>query len=240
VTDDLGAPIIDVVHRSMALHPRSLQKRIGPSEIGVGCDIALLHKLNGDPEPDRGPAWKPAIGTAVHTQLETWFNAENVRLGRRRWYTEQRVDVGELDGQPITGSMDLFDVDTMTVWDFKVVGPKALTGYRANGPSRQYRIQAHLYGLGWLRDPDTTGVPDRVGIAFLPRDGELSRAYFWSEEWDPTVGLDALDHLQGLAWQLREVGIDLALSTCTPCDGPFCPWCPALRVGTVGLMSVPA
>lgn len=232
--EPLETAYLDVVTRSIAAHPRSMQKRIGPSEIGVDCAIAILHKLNGDPEPDRGPAWKPAVGTAVHAQLEQWFEAENDRLGWRRWVTENRVTVGEIAGQPVTGTCDLFDVATRTVWDHKIVGPKMLAHYRAHGPSSQYRVQAHLYGLGYLRDPQPWGVPTEVGIAFLPRDGELSRAYFWHEAWQPSVAIDALNRINGLAWQLEEVGIDLAISVEDPCGGPFCPWCgkgPSVRTG---------
>lgn len=221
------SPLLEVIHRSIASHPRSLQKRIGPSEIGIECDIALLHKLNGDPEPDRGPAWKPAIGTAMHAQLEEWFNAENDRLGVHRWWTENRVTVGEIDGQPIAGTCDLWDDQTRRVWDWKVVGKSALTKYRTHGPSNQYRVQAHLYGMGYLRDYGIA--PVEVGIAFLPREGELGQAHFWTEPWNPTLALDALDHVNGLAWQLHETGIELALSVLDPCDGPFCDWCRPLR-----------
>lgn len=223
-----------VIKRSIAAHPRSLQKRIGPSEIGMDCTRRLLHKLNGDNEPERGPAWKPAIGTAVHTQLEKWFEAENKRIRFIRWVCEHRVTVGEINGETIAGSCDLFDTITRTVIDHKIVGPRQLLDYRANGPSNQYRVQAHLYGLGFFRDPEPWGTPTEVMIAFLPRDGELSRAYYWHEPWQPAIAIEALNRVNQCDRERRELGMDIALQLYPECANPFCPWCsngPSARTG---------
>ena len=220
---------LSVIKDGITRHPRSLQKRIGPSEMGRPCDRWILHKLNGDGEPDRGPAWKPAVGTAMHDQLERWFDAANRGGGdvdRTEWITEWEVTVGQIGGQAITGHSDLFHVPTGTVIDHKVVGPKQLSKYRLHGPSEQYRVQAHLYGKGFT-DDGGWGPCRAVAIAFLPRDGELSSAYFWSEPYNPHIAAEALLRNNRLFTMLTVVGIDAALAASPLCDDQWCTWCRA-------------
>lgn len=220
---------LGVIRDGITRHPRSLQKRIGPSEIGRPCDRWVLHKLNGDGEPDRGPAWKPAIGTAVHAQLEEWFEGANVPgtsgdVTNWEWVTEAEVVVGQIGGQDIPGHSDLFHVPTGTVIDHKIVGPKQLSKYRLHGPSEQYRVQAHLYGCGFTRDGGW-GPARTVAIAFLPRDGELDSAYFWSEAYDPHLAAAAMGRANRLWTMLQVVGIDAALAASPLCDDQWCTWC---------------
>jgi hypothetical protein len=220
---------LGVIHDGITRHPRSLQKRIGPSEIGRPCDRWILHKLHGDGEPDRGPAWKPAIGTAMHDQLERWFDAANFgggEVSRQEWVTEWEVTVGTIGGQPITGHSDLFHVPTGTVIDHKVVGPKQLAKYRMHGPSEQYRVQAHLYGKGFT-DDGGWGPCRQVAIAFLPRDGELGQTVFWSEPHDPHLALTAMGRANRLHTLLQVVGLDAALEASPLCDDQWCTWCRA-------------
>ena len=186
------------------------------------CDKRILHKLAGTPEPPRPPAWKPAIGTAVHAQLEAWFDAENERSGFMRWVTENKVDCGAIGGRPLIGSADMFDDWTGTVVDWKIVGPKQIANYRANGPSQQYRVQAHLYGLGYSRNQDGWSMPQTVAIMFLPRDGELTKAYYWSEPWNPVIALDAINRANRLHQLLDILGLEKAVEISPGCDSPYC------------------
>lgn len=220
---------LGVIKDGITRHPRSLQKRIGPSEIGRPCDRWILHKLNGDGEPDRGPAWKPAVGTAVHDQLERWFDAANVPnaagdVTNWEWVTEQNVVVGQIGGQDIPGHSDLFHVPTGTVIDHKIVGPRQLSKYRLQGPSKQYRVQAHLYGKGFT-DDGGWGPCRAVAIAFLPRDGELSNAYFWTEPYNPHLAAEAMIRANRLHTLLTILGIDAALAASPLCDDEWCTWC---------------
>lgn len=220
---------LGVIKDGITRHPRSLQKRIGPSEIGRPCDRWILHKLNGDGEPDRGPAWKPAIGTAVHAQLEEWFSGANYGGGETKhveWVTEWEVTVGTIGGQPITGHSDLFHCPTGTVIDHKIIGPRQLDKYRLHGPGEQYRTQAHLYAKGFS-DDGGWGPARTVAIAFLPRDGELSNAYFWSEPYDPHLAAAAMARANRLHTMLQVVGIDAALAASALCDDQWCTWCRA-------------
>lgn len=227
--DILAAEYLDVVRATIGAHPRSLQKRIGPSEIGSPCARRLGYKLLDVAECNTagGPPWLPTIGTAVHTWLEDAFTAANNGLEATRWLVEMRVDVGEVDGEPITGHVDLYDRVTATVADHKIVGPTALRRYRAAGPGRQYRAQAHLYGRGLTR----RGLPvDTVMIAFLPRSGELDDAWFWHEPYDEAVAVDALRRATGVALATRTLGA-AALAHLEP-TAAFCSRCPWFRPGS--------
>ena len=225
--NDTESDIMSVIEGAIQQHPRSQQKRIGPSEIGIECDKRILNKLAGVEEPPRPAAWKPAIGTAVHAQLEEWFNTAVEVSGHYRWVTEQRVNCGAIGDQPLTGSCDLYDDWTGTVVDWKIIGPKQLANYRAQGPSQQYRVQAHTYGLGFARNQDGWSMPKTVAIMFLPRDGELGKAYFWSEPWQPTIALDAINRVNKLDQLWRIVGIQKAVEMSPGCTSPWCPWCKA-------------
>lgn len=195
--------------------PRSLQTMIGPSEIGLDCQRQLAFRLAGKRHESTAIAWKPFIGTAVHAQLESFFDGDE-------WLTEERVNVGQVGGKPVLGSCDLYHVPTGTVVDHKVVGPGALRTYRSFGPSDQYRIQAHLYGMGFLRAGHT---PRKVAISFLPRDGEFHKRYWWSEDWDPLVAIDALDRANQMFQDVEEHGLDAVMEAQEPCTAPWCQLC---------------
>lgn len=218
------------IRAAITNHPRSLQKRIGPSEIGHPCARRLGYKLLGAPEVNQFPdvPWKPTVGTAVHAWAEDAFHADNAHDDEHlRWLIESRVDVGEVGGVAVTGSADLFDRHTGTVIDHKVVGKTQLTKYRAKGPGQQYRAQAHLYGRGFARRGLRVR---RVMIAFLPRDGELKDAYIWSEPYDEQVALDALQRVEGIHLATATIGV-AALAALATADA-FCSRCPYFKRGS--------
>lgn len=229
---DLQAELLGVVENAVANHPRSLQKAIGPSEIGHPCARRIAYKLAGAPEVNTGGRvpWKPTIGTAVHSWLDETFSAANTAredynsTGGRYW-CEVRVDVGEIAGQAITGSCDLRVDDT--VIDFKIVGDAQLRKYKAGGPGDQYRIQSHLYGRGWQR----RGVPiRRVGVWFLPRNQELRQNHLWSEPYDEQVAVDALTRVEGIAKLAAALGP--AAAALLPAVESYCTGCPFFRAGS--------
>lgn len=216
---------LDIIIGSIVNQPRSLQKRIGPSEMGVDCRRAILHKLNGDPEPARGSVpWKPTIGTAVHTYLEEAFDKASAPGQEQAgtWITEQRVLVGKVGPTDITGSTDLYNVLAGAVMDHKVVGNSTLKTYKAHGPSPQYRRQAHTYGKGW---EDRGYDVKMVMICFLPREGELNDAFIWSEPYDRAVAEETIAKCDKLWTLLQAIGIDQALALYPECDDRWCKWC---------------
>jgi hypothetical protein len=216
-------------------NPRSAQKRIGPSGLGIACTARLVHVLAGDEEPGGDPrrfGWYPLQGTAMHALLEAGVKAHpmNQAVAQPRWITETRVVVGEIGGTKIDGSCDLFDIDSGTVFDWKLVVKNSMARYRAKGPGRQYRVQAHAYGRGFAR----LGYRVRtVADIFLPRDDELLiddrgravGAYVWAEPYDESVVTAALDRCAGLLDLIEMIGVDDVLAMTSRCTDYFCPWC---------------
>lgn len=235
VDTDLHSELLGVVEDAIASQPRSLQKAIGPSEIGHPCARRIAYKLAGAPEVNTGrlTPWKPAIGTAVHAWLDEVFTAANERqpdyhtTGGRYW-CEVRVTVGEIAGRPVEGNSDLY-VDG-TVLDFKITGDEMLRGYKRNGPGAQYRAQAHLYGRGHQR----AGRPvHTVAIWFLPRNQELRQNYYWSEPYDEQVAIAALDRVEGIAKLVGALGA--AAAGLLPATEAYCSGCPFFRPGSTDL-----
>jgi len=259
--------LLQVITGAITAHPRSQQKRIGPSEMGTPCARKLGYKLAGHAEAEREPAWRPTIGTAVHAWLaeqfvganmDAWPAADAVQAnalvdglgpmtlldpanpdgpGRPftpptlRYAVECTVNVGEVDGTPITGSCDLYDRVTATVVDWKVVGTSTLRKVKAHGPGPTYRAQAHLYGRGWRR----RGVPcERVAVMFLPNSGELTDAVWWSEPWDEQVALDALARADAIAAGIRVLGAGAMLAN-LPAVDDYCRSCPFRVPGSTDL-----
>lgn len=195
-----------IVEQAILNQPRSQQTLIGPSEIGIDCDRCLGHKLAGTPQRQE-VAWLPYIGTAMHAQLERVFLDAGID---GRWATETKVWVGDIDGQEIHGSCDLYDDANGTVVDFKVVGATTLRMARI-GPSAQYRIQAHLYGRGWQHNGAQVNA---VAIWYLPRNATmLTEGVWWQENYDEQVAIDALARADALAQAIRILGAEAILST---------------------------
>jgi hypothetical protein len=226
LVNDLTAIFTDAITN----HPRSLQKRIGPSEIGHPCDRQLGYHFAKAPKvniSDRLP-WKSTIGTAMHTWAEEtlarWIITQNdtATLGPR-FLLETKVDVGAINGEDIDGSCDLYDRKTATVIDYKFVGGTQLRGYKANGPGQKYRIQAHAYGRGWI----AKGYPvEHVAVWFLPRDQEFKQHHFWSEPYDEQIVLDALARADRIAQMAEALGPAAAplMKTSDQVNCTYCPW----------------
>lgn len=179
-----------IVKDAIVNQPRSLQKRIGPSELGTDCDHCLAAKLAGWEQHRQGD-WLPFIGTSVHATLAGIFE----RAGDR-WMVETEVNVGWVGEQEIWGSSDLFDRETGTVIDWKIVGPTTLASAK-RGPSPVYFRQLNLYGLGFR---NAGHVVRRVAIAYLPRNAtSLSAAVWWEGHFDPAVANATLERADRMA-----------------------------------------
>ncbi|KAB2384733.1 hypothetical protein [Actinomadura montaniterrae] len=232
---DLQAEMLGVIEHAIANAPRSLQKAIGPSEIGHPCARRIAYKLAGAPEVNTGRVpWKPAIGTAVHAWLDETFTAANARqpdfdTTGGRYLCEVRVDVGEIAGQTITGSCDLRTPEESL--DFKIVGDPTLRRVKKEQhPGQQYRIQGHLYGRGWQR----MGRPVKtIGVWFLPRNQELRQAYLWTEPYDEQVAIEALARAESIASLVQRFGV--AAAGALPMTEAYCSGCPFFRANSTDL-----
>lgn len=226
--------LLDVVARRITQHPRSLQKLIGPSGIGTLCDRKLAFRLaQSDGAASHPPAWRPTVGTATHSWLTDAYLADNVNYSpaRPRWVTALRVNVGEIDGETITGELDLYDAYEERIVDWKIPGPTSLRDKKRHGPGQEYRVQTHLYGRGARR----MGLPvSGVGILFMPSAGELTDSYFWSEAYDERCATDALDRATALARALDALGRK-TLMPLLPTSPDHCGHCPWFLPGTTDL-----
>lgn len=234
--DLTGDHLLWLITDAITNHPRSLQQRIGPSEIGHPCARRIGYKLLGQPENDGAPNWKATVGTALHSWLEEVIEAANRRYeedtqtGQVRYFTETKVTVGQILGEDIDGSCDVYDRATATVVDWKSVGPTQLTKYKRFGPGDQYRAQAHLYGRGW----QAKGLAvDAVMVVFLPRNGELAESYIWHEPYNEQVALDALQRANGIAIAAQALGH--AALTQLPTADAWCHMCPYHRARSTDL-----
>lgn len=230
----MAARIADLIVDAAANAPRSLQKRIGPSEVGDPCERRLAYKLLDWPAVrDDGDPIASIIGTGFHTWMEEVFTGRQAQLadGQQRYKVEERVTVRPhpIDALTVAGSSDLYDRATRTVWDWKLVGHTTLDKYRREGPGPQYRTQAHLYGLGQENAGET---PERVAICFVGRYHEL-RVHVWTEPYDRQVALDALARLDAIRARLessdaRDSEYAHAWWAQIPTDEQakcrFCPW----------------
>lgn len=222
--------LLGLIRKAIEYHPRSQQIAIGPSEVGHTCSRRLGYKLLGYDENPGEPNWKATVGTAIHAWLEDVMTADNPDQNVRqhadatRWVVEATVSVGELGGVDLVGHCDLFDRVTGTVVDWKTCGPTQLQKYKSKGPGSQYRAQAHLYGRGWQRRGQDVRT---VAVMFLPRNGELRDAVWWSEPYDEQIAIDALARAEGIHTLTTAMG-DTALSLLDTADA-FCRLCPYFR-----------
>jgi hypothetical protein len=191
VDDPLWQQMTAVVRAHAAANPRTLQTRIGPSEIGHPCDARVLRaalevpKTNLDADP-----WASVVGTAVHAWLAEAFTAANADLPEgEQWLVERRVYA--TDG--IYGSCDLYR--NGDVVDHKIMGTDSMRAIRADGWDAKdgiYAAQLDIYGLGWAR----AGVDVRdVVLAAWPRSGFLSGLQILRRPWSQQRAERALDRL---------------------------------------------
>lgn len=234
--------ILTMVREYDASRPRSMQKHLGPSEIGAPCDRQLAMKLAGVPEINQvADPWFPIVGSAVHewmARMAEWYN--DVYLGRAhnpRFIVENRVKVAAREGGYDTaGSTDLYDVDHKRVVDWKIVGnttmqkvKRGTTPLEQVGP--QYYVQTMTYGKGWAQ----AGFEVRSTlIAFLPRSNFLKNMMLVEMPFDPAAA-DAA--------QARVAAIDTLRQVIKPHEFPpggCSVWCPFYRPGfPVGPTSCP-
>lgn len=203
--DQACLEVRQIIEHGITHQPRSLQKVVGPSEIGIECDHCLAAKLAGWEAIEHETPWLPFIGTAVHSLLEELLiryeaNRNAVNTTGRRFLTEAKTMVGHIDGTEIWGSTDLVDLASRTTFDYKIVGVTTLRGAR-KGPSQRYRVQQQLYAKGWN---DAGHRIEHVAIAYLPRNSlSLRDAIWWHEPYNRQVAIDALERANRLAIDIR-------------------------------------
>lgn len=207
--------------------PRSLQKTLGPSEIGSLCKRQLAFGVTaptmGKGTNVYGDVWRSHVGTALHKEDELVLKFVNEQAGETIWIPEARVK-GH-DEHP--GTCDAFHVPTNTVVDWKHPGKFMFDHYRKEGPSWKYRIQTHIYGKGYAR----FGFPVKyVALMFISPASDLHHGFLWMEEFRPVIADLALANLDEIKAKCADLDVvnhpeRFAEFPITPSDDcRFCNW----------------
>lgn len=207
--------------------PRSLQTALGPSEIGSLCKRQLAFGVTagelGKGSNATGDIWRSHVGVALHREDERVLKWVNEQAGETVWIPEAKVK-GH-DEHP--GSCDAYDTMTQTVIDFKHPGLAMFNHYRKEGPSWKYRVQPHIYGLGYAR----LGFPvQNVGLMFISPASDLHHGFLWMEPYQPMIADLALNNLNEVKALCKELDVvhhpeRFALIPITPTDEcRLCNW----------------
>lgn len=222
--DSVLQAVLEPIDTAISNHPRSLQKAIGPSELGTDSPHELAMKLlQREPLQLTDMPWLPTQGTAVHSWLQQHLDLHKPEDSDPRvdsaWRAEKRVSVGTLHSRTLLdpkshewhvgGSIDLWMPGEKATVDWKNVGQYTLKHAQADGPSQQYLIQQSLYG--WALEQEGTP-PERQALVYIPRDARVLSDW-WSYEWayDPKPAR--------WAWNRAQLTLDI-LQTIVDRDGP--------------------
>ena len=226
--------------------PRSVQKHLGPSELGEECDRQVVMKMAGLTKTNNvSDPWASVMGTAGHAYVEEmfrWDNARRVEEGSYvRWIPETRVTpdpIYDINGHTVPGpnshpgTADLYDATNRALVDHKFLGDSSRQKLIAKGPKRVYYVQLLLYRRGF----QYLGLPvDRIVLLAWPRTkSSLDELYVW--EHTPTQAdedlvdsvLESTQHRQQVAELVKAGHINIMDVTPTPSDDG-CHFCPLYR-----------
>lgn len=227
--DGIAFELAEFIRDAANNAPRSLQTTLGPSEAGIPCDRRLAYKLTGWQQPNGGgDPLASVIGTGFHTWAAEAFTRPELD---GRFLVEQHLTIAP----PLIpgGSCDLYDTFYDRVLDWKVVGKSSYDKYRRQGPREQYRVQAHLYGLGW----EIAGrSPREVGLVVVPRQSaRLADIWVHVEPYDRNVAVNAIKRVGTVqqivtALSVREQPAMFGVIPAKP--GHECVFCPYYRPGS--------
>jgi hypothetical protein len=167
--------------------PRSVQRSLGPSEMGAECDLQVVGKLVGAPATRHvSDPWASIVGTAIHLWMARALQGENDYLGFVRYLTELRV----FPAPDHPGNTDAYDTIENICIDWKALGKTTLYKLKSKGPSRRYFVQLLLYALGCIY----LGLPvKRVMLIALPRtESSLEGLYVWDHPFGSDEDIDLI------------------------------------------------
>jgi hypothetical protein len=194
-----------------SLSARTVQKHIGPSEVGDPCDRAVASKVQGTPPTRYSPGGNMASisGTGIHAwisdRISTLFGGTN------RYLIETGVEY-----RGVSGTADLFDRREHRVIDWKTKSRDAARRFKAKPewlPS--WIVQTNIYGAGMVARGEHV---EEVGIIIVPREGNIDEISALVRPFEMSVADRAIDRLE----RLRTVDPE----SLPACALPYCEFCP--------------
>ena len=232
----LKSQLISIIKWADRNSPRSLQKTIGPSEIGDPCDRRVAYRIAEVPEVnDRFDPWAAIVGTSIHAWMDDAIKAYVLHTGDASWKSENRLPISGV----VSGTSDLFNLAEHCVIDHKGAGPSVMRKVLKDGPGVGYVVQIQLYGWGY----EQLGYEvKKVALAFYPRAGWLRDMYVWTADYDRNVAIRAMQRVSRIAQEV--INRDVLNKdhehrweqiNAEPSDScGFCPWYTADREKEVG------
>lgn len=233
----------DVVSRYAARLPRTLQRHLGPSELGHQCDRQLVGKMAGVAHSNASSLhdpWASFVGTAIHAIMEDAFKwdasaqdpaktpQENGK-NPGRWEAERRVTPDPKSEAPHPGTADLYDWKYKAVVDWKAQSESVRDKLKRHGPPPHYFYQMMLYAFGYMWEGFTV---ERIVLVSLPRTkSSMDDIYVYEhvitqEDIDNTVKLlEKTAVREELAKAVASGVLDLYDIPMTPSDSD-CQYCP--------------
>ena len=186
LADQVKEEISAIISWASSTSQRSLQKSLGPSELGHPCDRRLAYRMAGSKTFNNHiDPLIAVVGTGLHSWLEQAIRRFNVTFNDTTLTPETRVQIDPL----LSGTSDVYHRQLEAVIDFKSAGADVIKKVPDVGASEAYRTQVHLYGLGY----ENAGMPVKnVMIVYIPRSGMLKSIQVWREPYDRQVAMDAL------------------------------------------------
>lgn len=214
--DPIGLVLADhlreLIYTGATTSERSLQRAVGVSEIGTECQRQLAYKIAGVPPTNIDSDPMPSIiGTGFHMHVQKMIE----RLDPRRYLVETPVVY-----RGIPGTIDLYDRRRRLVVDWKSTSKQKIRRLRTQGPPMRSQVQIQIYAQALLQLGET---PERVALAYVPRDGSLDELYVWSSPLLPDLVGEWVTRFEALVEahaRGQDPGVVPAFPTrlCTYCD----------------------
>lgn len=194
----LKQQLLEMILHAQQQAPRSMQAKIGPSEMGDECDRKIAYRLSGVPEINTAnDEWPATVGTAIHAWLDSAAQLWN-KTRENVYQTE--VEISYPFGA--IGHGDLYREPCVIDW--KTSNKENLSLVRRKGPSRVHQVQVHLYGYGYKRMGYNV---ERVALVYVPRSGWIKDMVVWSEAYDEQVAVSAIQRM----FEIAKLGVSLDL-----------------------------
>lgn len=180
--DDYAASFTTALDLMDALRPRTQQKALGVSSVGL-CHAQAQWVMTGV-EPTDAPAGRQAfMGSAIHTVIAGARGVYNSKL-----LIEEHFPVTLPSGYVLPGHADEIDPDEPSVTDYKTVTADVdMVALRRNGANEQQRFQRHLYALGAIQ----AGLVPEEGLivrnVWVDRSGQSAEPFVEQEPFSRDV-----------------------------------------------------